>query len=68
MSSSPDRGSRRELAVAEAEARYHGERLALYKARVLTGKPTSPARLKELERSAAHSAAWARRARGGWES
>lgn len=55
----------RELAAAEAEARYHGERLALYKARVLTGKPTSQARLKELERAAAHATAWARRVREG---
>ncbi len=34
----------------EAEARYHRDRLALYRARVLTGKPTSAARLRELER------------------
>jgi hypothetical protein len=58
----------RALAVAEAEARYHRERLALYRARVLTGRPTSPDRLKELERRAAHAADWARRVRDGQPS
>ena len=49
MPPSPD------VTVADAEARYHRERLALYKARVLSGKPTSPARLRELERNAAYA-------------
>jgi len=35
----------------EAEARYHRERLALYRARVFNSKPTSPGRLRELERA-----------------
>ena len=34
----------------EAEARYHRERLALYRARVYSGSFASPARLQELER------------------
>ena len=76
MSSSPDakdpakdpghdRGSARDASVAEAEARYHAERLALYKARVLSGKPTSPGRLRELERNAERAGEWARRVRAG---
>jgi hypothetical protein len=36
-----------------AEARYHRDRLALYRARVLTARPTSTHRLGELERAAA---------------
>jgi hypothetical protein len=40
-----------DLQVLEAEARYHRDRLALYRARVLTGKPTSAARLRELQRT-----------------
>jgi len=34
------------------EARYHSDRLALYRARVLTGRPAREARLRELERAA----------------
>jgi hypothetical protein len=34
----------------EAQARYHRDRLALYRARVLSAKPTSAARLRELQR------------------
>ena len=50
--------TRRPLAAAElerleAEARYHRDRLALYRARVVSGRPTSPTRLRELERDAA---------------
>jgi hypothetical protein len=38
-----------------AEARYHRERLDLYRARIISGSShaTSPARLRELERAAA---------------
>lgn len=38
----------------EAEARYHRERHQLYRARVISGSSsaTSPARLRELERTA----------------
>lgn len=39
-----------DLQELEAEARYHRDRLALYRARVLTAKPTSAARLRELQR------------------
>jgi hypothetical protein len=35
----------------DAEARYHRDRLALYRARVYNSKPTSPSRLRELERT-----------------
>jgi hypothetical protein len=34
-----------------AEARYQRERYDLYCARVYAGKPTSPARLRELQRA-----------------
>jgi hypothetical protein len=34
----------------ENQARYHHDRLALYRARVLSAKPASAARLRELER------------------
>jgi hypothetical protein len=34
-----------------AEARYHRERLELYRAKTYAGRPTSPARLRELERA-----------------
>ena len=65
MSSSPDaKRSALDISAAEAEVRYHAERLALYKARVLSGKPTSLGRLRELERNAERADAWARRLRG----
>ena len=67
MSSRPDaspRGSSLDVSVAEAEARYQRERLALYRARVHTGKPTSLGRLQELERNATRAEEWARRVRG----
>ena len=51
-------------AVAEAEARYRRDRLALYWARVYSGKPSSLPRLRELERAAARAEDWARRVRG----
>jgi hypothetical protein len=40
------------LAVLEAEARYHRDRLALYRARVYAVKPTSATHLRELEHAA----------------
>lgn len=57
-----------ELEQLEAEARYHRDRFDLYRARVISGSsaPTSPARLRELERTAAGAAerlAHARRVR-----
>jgi hypothetical protein len=39
------------LALLEAEARFHRERLALYRARRYAGRPTSEARFRELERA-----------------
>ena len=45
----PDPAERRRL---EAEARYHRDRLALYRARVFrSSQSTSLARLRELERA-----------------
>jgi hypothetical protein len=41
-----------ELSVLEAEARYHGERFALYRARRYGSRPTSEARFTGLERAA----------------
>ena len=43
------------LEELRAEARYRSDRLALYRARVLTGGSSSPARLREYERLAASS-------------
>ena len=40
-----------DLAQLEAEERYHRERLALYRARSYGPRPTSPARLRELDRT-----------------
>lgn len=40
------------LALLQAEARFHRERLALYRARRYAGRPTSEARFRELERAA----------------
>ena len=42
-----------DLRELEAQARYHRERLALYRARVLSAKPSSAARLRELQRESA---------------
>ncbi len=53
-----------DVSIVDAEARYHRDRLALYKARVYGGKPTSLARLRELERAAALADARARQIRG----
>jgi hypothetical protein len=53
-----------DLAIVEAEARYHRERLALYRARVLSAKPTSLGRLRELERKAADAETRLRVTRG----
>jgi hypothetical protein len=40
------------LAEIEAQARYHRDRLALYRARMHGAHPTSLLRLRELERAA----------------
>jgi hypothetical protein len=42
-----------DLEHLEAEVRYHRDRLRLYRQRLHSTKPTSPARLRELERVAA---------------
>ena len=53
-----------DLERLEAEAQYHRERLALYRARVYGGRLTSETRLRELQRTS--QAADARvRAAGG---
>ena len=39
-----------DIAQLEAEERYHRERLALYRARAYSSRPSSPARLRELGR------------------
>jgi hypothetical protein len=44
---------RPDLPQLEAEARYHRDRLALYRGRVVSAKDTSPEQLHELERSSA---------------
>jgi hypothetical protein len=42
-----------DLSDLEVQARYHAERVALYRARMQGSHPTSAARLDELERAAA---------------
>ena len=44
-----------ELERLEAEANYHRDRLALYRARVYGPRPTSMTRLRELERTSANA-------------
>ena len=39
------------MVALEADARYHRERLALYRARRYGPRPTSEARFRELERA-----------------
>ena len=41
-----------ELTLLEAEARYHCERFALYRARRYGSRPTSELRFRSLERAA----------------
>jgi hypothetical protein len=48
----------------EAEARYHRDRLALYRARVYNSKPTSLSRLRELEHTSRAADARLRAANG----
>jgi len=42
-----------DLSELEAQARYHRDRLALYRARMHGAHPTSVGRLEELERASA---------------
>jgi hypothetical protein len=46
------RHTENELQRLEAEAQYHRDRLDLYRARMMSARPTSPSRLRELERTA----------------
>ena len=56
-----DRREEADLLQCEAEARYQRDRLALYNARMVTGRPASGTRLEELRRlSAAADARLAR--------
>jgi hypothetical protein len=43
------------LTRLEAEARYHRERLGLYRARAYGSDTTTPGRLRELERASAQA-------------
>jgi hypothetical protein len=52
------------FALLRAEARYHRERLDLYKARLYRGRTPNMARLRELERAAEGAAARLRKAEG----
>lgn len=54
-----------ELQRLEAEARYHRDRLALYRARVTSVHPTSPGRLRELQQISAAADARLRHAKRG---
>jgi hypothetical protein len=53
-----------DLKALEAEAHYHRDRLALYRARVLSAKPSSAARLRELEQISTAADARLRHAAG----
>jgi hypothetical protein len=52
-----------DLRELEAHARYHRDRLALYRARVLSAKPASAVRLRDLQRASAAADARLRHAR-----
>jgi hypothetical protein len=54
--------SLRPLEELSAEARYHRERRDLYRAKTYGPRPTSPAKLRELERASVVSEARLRRA------
>jgi hypothetical protein len=47
--------NRADLARLEAEARYHRERVGLYRARAYGSDTTTPGRLRDLERAAAQA-------------
>ena len=51
------------IAILEAEARFHGERLALYRARRYGSRPSSEARFRELTRASRRADEYLRRAR-----
>lgn len=58
-------GADARLAELEAEARFASDRYRLYRARVVGSSPTSPGRLRELERSCRRAEARLRRAKSG---
>jgi hypothetical protein len=60
---SEHRADTAELEQLRAEARYQRERYDLYRARAYAGKPTSPARLRELQRTSEAAEARLRAAR-----
>jgi hypothetical protein len=51
------------ITILEAEARFHRERLALYRARRYGSRPTSEARFRELTRASRRADEDLRRAR-----
>jgi hypothetical protein len=53
-----------DLQELEAQARYHRDRLALYRARLLNSKSAGLSRLRELERTSRAADARLRAARG----
>jgi hypothetical protein len=53
------------LSELEAEAQYARDRYRLYRARVVGPSPTSPGRLRELERTHRRTESRLRRARSG---
>ena len=53
----PVRRRETELELCRAEAQNHRHRLALYRARVLSSRPTSPGRLRGLRETSAAAAA-----------
>jgi hypothetical protein len=54
--------SQRRLEELSVDARYHRERLDLYRAKAYGPRPTSPGRLRDLERACVLSEARLRRA------
>jgi hypothetical protein len=54
--------SLRRLDELRVDARYHRQRLDLYRAKVYGPRPTSPSRLRELEQASALSDSRLRRA------
>jgi hypothetical protein len=52
-----------DLDELEAQAKYHRDRLALYRARTLSARPTSSVRLRDLQRASAAADARLRHAR-----
>jgi hypothetical protein len=54
--------SQRRIDELKVDAHYHRQRHDLYRAKVYGPRPTSPSRLKELERASVLSASLLRRA------